>query len=145
MLHEFGHYIHLNYINGAAAEVWNEPWAGVADLADPRNRDQRDNADRKKKLDDLEVVTDYGKTNEREGGSGAAMKIMKVSAKYRMQRTLSLSGLYGKAVMRLAEGEKTMGNPVDDFKDAIVLGCLLRSPGEKVRPVLYREAKGRPT
>lgn len=114
VLHEFGHYIHLNYIKGEAAEAWNKPWEGLADLADPRNRSQRDNPDRKKKLDELEVVTDYGKTNEREDFAETFMMYMAIpekltpTAKFRMQRALSLSGLYGKPVLRLAAEDQAI-------------------------------------
>lgn len=107
LVHEFGHYIHLNYIRGEAKEAWDAPWEGVADLADPKNRHLRDDAKRKQKVDDLGVPTEYGKTNEREDFAETFMLFMvapeKLSDKatYRMQRALSLSGLYGKQVMRL--------------------------------------------
>jgi hypothetical protein len=56
----------------------------------------------------LEIVSDYGMTNEKEDFAesfvafmGAPEKLTS-TAKFRMQRALSLSGLYGKQVMRLA-------------------------------------------
>ncbi len=60
----------------------------------------------------LEIVSDYGKTDEREDFAesfvafvGAPGKLTP-TAKFRMQQALALSGLYGKHVMRLArEGD----------------------------------------
>lgn len=59
-------------------------------------------------LEKLQVVSDYGKTNEKEDFAetfvafvGAPEKLTP-TAKFRMQRALSISGLYGKPVMRLA-------------------------------------------
>jgi len=56
----------------------------------------------------LEIISDYGKENEKEDFAetfvafmGAPEKLTP-TAKFRMQRTLSLSGLYGKPLMRLA-------------------------------------------
>jgi hypothetical protein len=60
-------------------------------------------------LEKLQIVSDYGKTNEKEDFAetfvafvGAPEKLTDTS-KFRMQRALSLSGLYGKPVMRLGE------------------------------------------
>ena len=60
-------------------------------------------------LEKLQIVSPYGKTNEKEDFAetfvafvGAPEKLTDTS-KFRMQRALSLSGLYGKPVMRLAE------------------------------------------
>lgn len=56
----------------------------------------------------LEIVSDYGKTNEKEDFAETFVAFMDApekltpTAKFRMQRALSLSGLYGKQVMRLA-------------------------------------------
>lgn len=60
-------------------------------------------------MDDLEIVSDYGKTNEVEDFAEtfvaflAAPEKLTSTAKFRMQRALSLSGFYNKPVMRLAE------------------------------------------
>lgn len=63
----------------------------------------------KAEMQNLEIVSDYGKTNAKEDFAetfvvfmGAPEKLTQTS-KFRMQRALSLSGLYGKPVMRLAE------------------------------------------
>jgi hypothetical protein len=57
----------------------------------------------------LQIVSDYGKTNHDEDFAesfvafvGAPEKLTP-TAKFRMQRTLSLAGLYGKHIMRLAQ------------------------------------------
>jgi hypothetical protein len=111
VVHEIGHYIHMNYIKGDAAKAWDAPWEGVVDLADPRNRyrSEREKRDRDTRLDELGIPTEYGRTNNREDFAETFLLFMvsperlSETAKYRMQRALSLSGLYGKAVMRLAE------------------------------------------
>jgi|GEM_PF-2440754 len=60
-------------------------------------------------IDALEVPTDYARTNEMEDFAESFVAFVanpaKLSdqAKFRMQRALSLSGLYGKPIMRLAE------------------------------------------
>lgn len=82
------------------------PSAIVAELskADPAMQKSVEEA-----LEKLEIVSPYGKTNEKEDFAetfvaflGAPQKLTP-TAKFRMQRTLSVSGLYGKPVMRLAE------------------------------------------
>lgn len=56
----------------------------------------------------LEIVSDYGKTDEQEDFAETFVAFMDApaqltpTAKFRMQRALSLSGLYGKQVMKLA-------------------------------------------
>ena len=63
----------------------------------------------KAELQNLEIVSDYGKTNEKEDFAEtfvafmAAPEKLTPTAKFRMQRALSLSGLYNKPVMRLAD------------------------------------------
>jgi len=58
---------------------------------------------------DLGIVSDYGATNEKEDFAEtfvafmAAPEKLTPTSKFRMQRALSLSGLYGKPVMKLAE------------------------------------------
>lgn len=109
ILHEFGHFVHLNYIKGEAREAWNAPWEGIENLADPKNRymPEDSKSKRDKLLEPLDVVTEYGKVNQNEDFAetfvafmAAPEKLTPVS-KFRMQRALSLSGLYGKAVMPL--------------------------------------------
>lgn len=108
LLHEFGHYVHRVFITGEAREAWNAPWEGVPSLADPANRYRRDDPKRKEQVDPLEVVTEYGKTDEFEDFAEtfvafmAAPERLTPTAKFRMERALSLSGLYGKPVTRLA-------------------------------------------
>jgi hypothetical protein len=64
-----------------------------------------------KALDALQAPTEYAKTNEREDFAESFVAFMaapdKLSdvAKYRMQRALSLSGLYGKPIMRLSKNK----------------------------------------
>jgi len=102
VLHEFGHYIHRNYIRGEAADVWDDPWEGLSQ-GDPR-------------LDALDIVTDYGKSDKYEDFAETFMLFMAApgkltpTAKFRMQRALSVSGLYGKPVIRLAE--RTAARPI---------------------------------
>ena len=111
VIHEIGHYVHLNFIKGEAKAAWNDPWQGVADLADTRNRylDEPAKAQRDTKLDELGIPTDYGKTNEREDFAETFLLFivdpqrLSPTATFRMQRALSLSGLYGKPVMHLAQ------------------------------------------
>lgn len=110
LLHEFGHYIHRVYIKGEAEAAWNEPWEGIRTLADPRNLlTEKDREIRKKKLEPLELVSEYGHTDQYEDFAETFVVFMVTpekltpTAKFRVQRVLSLSGLYGKPVMRLAE------------------------------------------
>lgn len=62
-------------------------------------------------LANLGIVSDYGKTNEKEDFAETFVAFMAnpsaltPNAKFRMQRALSLSGLYNKPVMKLAEEE----------------------------------------
>ncbi len=97
VLHEFGHFVHRNYITGEAREAWDSPWDSMVN--DPK---------RQEKLDSLEIVTDYGKTDKYEDFAETFLLFMvapeKLSptAKFRMQRALSLSGLYGKPVLHLS-------------------------------------------
>lgn len=69
-------------------------------------------------LEKLQIVSPYGKTNEMEDFAesfvafvGAPEKLTP-TAKFRMQRALSLSGLYGKPVMRLAGPEWKADKPL---------------------------------
>lgn len=107
LLHEFGHFVHRTYITGEAAAAWDAPWAGIPSLADPQNLHLRNNPDRARKLDPLDIVTDYGKVDQYEDFAETFLVFMVApdrlspTAKFRMQRALSLSGLYGKAVMRV--------------------------------------------
>ena len=107
-LHEIGHYIHRVYLAPEAKMFWDTPWddQGMGSLADPNYRAPKD---RDEKLKDLELVTEYGKVDKYEDFAETFLVFMATpekltpTAKYRMQRALSLSGLYGKPVMRLAE------------------------------------------
>lgn len=106
-LHEFGHYVHRVYITGEAREAWDAPWG---DLKHPRDPSGPNISlqERAKRLDPLEIVTDYGKTDKYEDFAETFVAFMIApqsltpTAKYRMQRALSLSGLYGRAVVKLA-------------------------------------------
>jgi predicted SprT family Zn-dependent metalloprotease len=107
ILHEFGHYVHRVYLTGEAREAWNEPWGDLPSLANPRAIQPRD---RQQRIDPLEIVTDYGQVDQFEDFAETfvvfmdAPEMLTPTAKFRMQRALSLSGLYGKPVMRLATG-----------------------------------------
>ncbi len=104
ILHEFGHFVHLNYIRGEAKEAWDQPWG----KHDTLPRGDKPSPERKELLDNLEVVTEYGRSNSREDFAETFMMFMAVpekltpTAKFRMEQALSLTGLYGKPVMRLA-------------------------------------------
>jgi hypothetical protein len=110
LLHEFGHYVHRVYIKGEAEAAWNAPWEGVPSLANPNTRymTDKEREQRKEQLDPLELVSEYGYTDQYEDFADtfvvfmAAPEKLSETAKFRMQRALSLSGLYGKPVMRLA-------------------------------------------
>ena len=101
-LHEFGHYIHVYYLSKDAKASWDEPW------------DQGENPG---------SVSPYGGTNKHEDFAEtfvafvAAPEKLTPTSKFRMQRALSLSGLYGKPVMRLA------------LKDPIVQAMVTRFTG----------------
>lgn len=107
VIHEFGHFVHRNFITGEAAAAWDVPWKGIPTLADPQNQHLRNDPGRAKKLDLLEIPTDYGKVDQYEDFAETFLVFMVApdrlspTAKFRMQRALSLSGLYGKAVMRV--------------------------------------------
>jgi hypothetical protein len=85
------------------------PVAAVEELskADPSMQKAVEEA-----LDKLEIVSPYGRTNEKEDFAetfvafvGAPEKLTP-TAKFRMQRTLSLANFYNKPVMRLSAAEK---------------------------------------
>ncbi len=105
ILHEFGHYVHRVYLTGEAREAWNDPWGNLPSLANPRAIQPKD---RKQRLAPLEIVTEYGEVDQFEDFAETFVAFMDApekltpTAKFRMQRALSLSGLYGKPVMRLA-------------------------------------------
>jgi len=107
ILHEFGHYVHRNYITGEARDAWEDPWGDLPSLANP-NAPRVPDSKRKEQLDPLEIVTEYGKVDKYEDFAEtflvfmAAPEKLTPTAKFRMQRALSLSGLYGKPVLRLA-------------------------------------------
>ncbi len=82
------------------------PSAAVQELAKSDPAMQRSVEDA---LDELEIVSSYGRTDEKEDFAetfvaflGAPEKLTP-TAKFRMQRTLSLAHFYNKPVMRLAE------------------------------------------
>ena len=86
----------------------------------------------------LEIVSPYGKTNEKEDFAetfvafvGAPEKLTP-TATYRMKRTLSVSGLYGKPVMQLAKrvAERFTANVVP-FKPKKPSGPTLLISGRK--------------
>lgn len=112
-LHEFGHYVHRIFITGEARAAWEEPWGDLPSLAN-RSVPQVPEGVRKQKLDPLEIVTEYGKTDKYEDFAEtfvvfmAAPEKLTPTAKFRMQRALSLSGLYGKPVMRLASADRVV-------------------------------------
>lgn len=114
ILHEFGHYVHENYIRGEAAEAWNAPWEGITDVKDVHPALRKKDLSRKEKLDPLEVVTEYGEVNQYEDFAETFMVFMAApekltpTSKFRMQRALSLSGLYGKPVIRLSSKDEVL-------------------------------------
>ena len=63
----------------------------------------------KSEMSDLGIVSDYGATDEQEDFAETFVAFMSApekltpTSKFRMQRALSLSGLYGKPVMKLAD------------------------------------------
>lgn len=67
-------------------------------------------------LDKLGIVSEYGRTNEREDFAESFVAFMVTperlsdTAKFRMQRTLSLSGIYGKPVAKLARKSQLCTN-----------------------------------
>lgn len=107
VLHEFGHFIHRNYITGEAAAAWDDPWGDLPSLADP-HAFQVGVTKRQERLDPLDIVTEYGKTDKYEDFAETFMIFMSApekltpASKFRMQQALSLSGLYGKPVLRLS-------------------------------------------
>jgi len=109
VLHEFGHYVHRNYIRGEARDAWDAPWGEIPTKANPNARSRR--PEEEQQVESLEVVTDYGKTDKFEDFAETFMifmakpELLTPTAKFRMQRALSLTGLYGKPVMRLATEE----------------------------------------
>ena len=99
-LHEFGHYVHVYYLSKDAKAVWDEPW------------DEGENPG---------SVSPYGGTNTFEDFAEtfvafvAAPEKLTPTAKFRMQRALSLSGLYGKPVMRLAMDDSIVSRVVSRY------------------------------
>lgn len=99
-LHEFAHYVQYSVLSTEASNLWDSAWSNVKSKTDKSERDQA--------LTDLEIVSDYGKTNEREDFAEtfvafmAAPEKLTPTAKFRMQQALSLSGFYNKPVMRLS-------------------------------------------
>jgi hypothetical protein len=96
-LHEFGHYVHIYYLSKEAKADWDSPW------------DEGENPG---------SVSPYGGKNKHEDFAEtfvafvAAPEKLTPTAKFRMQRALSLSGLYGKPVMRLATNDSIVSRVV---------------------------------
>ncbi len=108
VLHEFGHYVHRVYITGEARDAWEAPWGDLPSEAGVNPYSRNQDPKRNQKLEPLEIVTDYGKVDKYEDFAETFMVFMAApdkltpTAKYRMQQALSLSGLYGKPVLKLA-------------------------------------------
>jgi hypothetical protein len=74
----------------------------------PEELQERETERLKNRRDTLQIPSDYGSTNEMEDFAESFVAFMDAPeqlsdlARYRMQRALSLSGLYGKTVMRLS-------------------------------------------
>lgn len=89
LIHEFGHHVYYEFLPSEARLVWDAPWESI-------------------KPENLEIPTEYGKTNKFEDFAETFVvfmtkpEMLTPTSKYRMQQVLSLSGLYGKPVMRLA-------------------------------------------
>jgi hypothetical protein len=72
----------------------------------------------------LEIVSDYGKRNEKEDFAETFVAFMDApehltpTAKFRMQRTLSLANFYNKPVVRLAEKDSVTQRIVDRYLHA---------------------------
>jgi 2'-5' RNA ligase len=91
-------------------------------------------------LEALQVPTEYAKTNEREDFAESFVAFMAAPGrlsemgKFRMQRALSLSGLYGKPLMRLSRDEKVAAARVAksftlNLGDPVLTGKYLNSKG----------------
>ena len=123
LLHELGHYIHRIYLSDDARRFWDTPWDDQ-DLGSLANPNYRAPSDRDEKLKNLDVVTEYGRVDKYEDFAEtflvfmAAPEKLTPTAKFRMQRALSLSGLYGKPVMKLAHE--------DPIIQAVVIRSLTR-------------------
>ena len=91
-LHEFGHYVHTAFLPGEAVAAWDAPWEDTSEAPETYP---------------LSVST-YGKKDKYEDFAEtfvafmAAPEKLTPEANFRMQRALSLAGLYGKQVMRMA-------------------------------------------
>jgi hypothetical protein len=94
-LHEFGHYVHMAFLPGEAVAAWDSAWGGLEEEESPEELPAS--------------VSNYGRSNKFEDFAEtfvafmAAPEKLTPEADFRMKRTLSLSGLYGKPVMRLAK------------------------------------------
>ena len=92
IIHELGHYIHISYMSPDAKRFWDAPWEDTD----------------AEKLKELGIPTEYGRANKYEDFAETFYWFMikpeqlSPQARYRIQRTLSLSGLYGQPVMQLA-------------------------------------------
>jgi hypothetical protein len=113
LIHEIGHAIHRVFITGEARQAWDQPWdelvrEGLPETLAYGYPSQGDRERRDERLNPLQIVTDYGRTDKYEDFAETFLVFVvapeKLSpvARYRIQRALSLSGLYGKPVARLA-------------------------------------------
>lgn len=108
LVHEVAHFIHHNLISREAYNAWEEPWKGLKSKADPKflYLNKMEQEARKEKIDQLDVVTEYGKVDQYEDFAETFMLFviapekLTPNAKLRMQRVLSLSSLYGKPLMK---------------------------------------------
>jgi len=86
-LHEVGHHVHINYLPAPAVAAWDAPWD-----AGEKGRS----------------VSQYGRKDKYEDFAEtfvafmAAPERLTPETEYRMKRTLSLAGLYGRPVVKLA-------------------------------------------
>lgn len=103
LIHEIGHWVHLDYITQEAKELWDSPWKGI-DTGDidysPFDYPQ---------LQSLRVPTEYGLTNVKEDFAETfAWYVIDPSqldqvARDRMKAVLTLSASGGKSFMKLAK------------------------------------------
>jgi hypothetical protein len=108
LIHEIGHHVHLGFLHPAGRAAWDEPWEEVPAQVGGWLGKLTGNPTREEAIDQLQVPSDYARSNVYEDFAETFTDFvlrphtLSKQARFRMQRALSLSNLYGKKVMRLA-------------------------------------------
>ena len=102
LVHEIGHWVHLDYLPKDVKEWWDKPWEGI-DTSDPNY-----NPYHHRQLESLRVPTEYGLTNVKEDFAETFAwyfldpSSLHPDARARMKTALTMAKDRGRSLMRHA-------------------------------------------